>query len=104
MNDFRPAFVRDVRETALAVVVEQLAAVALRHEQIGTAIVVEIAEDGADLAGVIGDAAILRLDETFCRVQCQQARAGAVEEIGPAVAIDVANGQRVALDGAAETL
>ena len=33
------------------------------------------------------------------RVEDQHAGAGAVEEIGPAVAVDVADGQRVALDG-----
>ena len=38
------------------------------------------------------------------RVEHQHAGAGAVEEVGPAVAVDVADGQRVALDGAADAV
>ena len=36
------------------------------------------------------------------RVQHEHAGAGPVEEIGPAVAVDIAHRQRVALDGAAD--
>ena len=68
------------------------------------AVVVEVAEDRTDLARLVGDAAVLRLDEALGRVQDEHAGAGAVEEVGPAVAVHVADGQRVALDRAADAV
>src|SRR5262249_52090007 len=96
---------RHVGETALPIVLEQLArAVALRDEETHRAAVVEVAEDRPDLARLVDNAGVLRLDKAFWRVEDENTGAGAVEEIGPAVAVDVAHGQRVALHVAADAV
>src|SRR5262249_13489697 len=98
----------DVGEAALAVAPIELAAALLRDEQIEMAVVVEVGEDGTDLARRVGDARILneleaRLAPLF-RIEEEHALAGAVEHVGPAVAVDVGDGQRVALDALAESV
>ena len=82
-----------VGELALAVVVEQLAAARLRHEQVGVAVAVEVAErPGRPCRACSAMPRVLRLDEALAGVSAGRADAGAgaVEEVGPAVAVDVA--------------
>ena len=74
LNDCQTRFRRHVGEMALAVVVEQLAAVGLRHEQVGLAVVVEVAEDRADLARAVDDAGVLRLDEALAACSARACR------------------------------
>src|SRR5262249_47827391 len=94
----------DIGEVALAVVAKQLAAVSLRNQQIKLAVVIEVAEGGRHLAGLVGNAAVPHLDETAWGAEGEDACAGAVEEIGAAVAVDVGDGQRVTLDIAADAV
>src|SRR5262249_5033657 len=98
----------DVGEAALAVAPIELAAAFLRDEKIEMSVVVEVGEDGPDLARCIGDAGILDELEArlaaFLHVEEQHALAGAVEHVGPAVAVDVGHSQRVALDALAESI
>src|SRR5207244_1176813 len=95
--------VRHIGEVPLAIVPEQLADAVLGHEQIKVTIVVEVTKHRTDTTRLVGDAAVLGLDEAVLLVQHEQAGAGPVEEIRPAVAVDVGNGEGVALDGAADT-
>src|SRR5262249_60707366 len=48
--------------------------------------------------------AVLRLDKAVLLVEDEHPRPGPVQEVGPAVAVNVANRQRVALDRAADAV
>src|SRR5262249_12672486 len=93
-----PGLGGDVAEAPPAPVVEELAAVGLGHEEVGEAVAVVVAEDRPDPARLEGNAAVAHLHETLPGGERQDALAGAVEEIGPAVAVDVADGERISLD------
>src|SRR5262249_35824552 len=91
-----------VRELALAVVLEQPAGACLRDEHVEGAPAEEIGHHRTDTAGLVAEAAVLDDLEALGRVADEQAVAGAVEEILAAVAVEVEDGQRVALDAAAD--
>src|SRR5262249_50316804 len=78
------------------------------HEQIEMAVGIEIAEDQRRLARRYDDAGIPgfhKLDLTFLsfRVEYQHAGAGGVEEIGPAIVVDIGYRQRITLDPGTDT-
>src|SRR5262249_25939015 len=99
-----PRLVGDIGKVSLAIVPEQLAGARLRHEQVGEAVVVEVAEYRTDATRLVGNAAVLRLDKAVLLVEDEHPRPGPVQEVGPAVAVNVANRQRVALDRAADAV
>src|SRR5262249_2353968 len=76
--------------------------------EVGNAVVVEVGEHGTDLARRVADAGILDVREArlaaVAGVEEEHARAGAVEEVGLAVAVDVADGERVTLDAGGKTV
>ena len=89
---------------AFAVVAKQFAGAILRHEEVETTVVIEVAEYRADLAGDKGDAGIFSHLKTSRRIHDQQAVSGAVEEIGPAVVVDVGDRKGIALHVTADAL
>src|ERR1043165_9097110 len=85
---------RHVGEAALAIVLEQLEPVLLRHEQVGMTVVVEVAKGGIDLARREGNTGVFRQNEDrlFLLVlarQDEQPGASSVEEIRSAVAVHI---------------
>ena len=55
-----------------------------------------------DAARAVADAGVLGLDEALRRVADEDALAGAVEEVGPAVAVDVGHRQMISLQRAGQ--
>src|ERR1051325_9896762 len=60
-------------------------------------VVVEVAEHRANFARRVGNAGILRLNEPLACVEHEDAAAGAIQKVRPAIAVDIAHGQSVAL-------
>src|SRR5713226_214342 len=89
---------------SLAVVAKQFASSLLRHEEIETPVVVEVAEHRPDFTGSERDSGILGQDKLLTRVDDEHACAGAVKEIRPAVIIDVGDCESVAFDIAADAV
>ena len=89
---------------AFPIVAKQFAGAILRHKEVETAVVIEVAEYRADLAGDKGDAGIFGHLKTSRRIHDQQAVSSAVEEIRPTVVIDVGDGKGIALDFTADAV